>query len=151
LTPGVRGAIINAVRLDAVAQLVPWVALVVWWFAVLNFRRGRAWLRSTPVVVALLVTTLCADGSAVVATSRMTPSRGHGLATALLWVACLLSITTFLVLRVADDGGDDGGRPDDEPPEPPWWPEFERGFRDYERRGGRPRRAPRPKEPAART
>jgi hypothetical protein len=139
------------VRLEAVAQLVPWVALVVWWFAVLRFRRGRTWLRSPPVVVGLLATTLCADASAVVATSRMTPSHGHSLATALLWVACLLSITTFLVLRTAEDGGDDGGGPPDEPPEPPWWPEFERAFRDYTRRGGGSRPGPRPKEPAARS
>jgi hypothetical protein len=113
--------------------------LVVWWFVLLGFRRRRAWLRSTPVAVGLVVTTIAADVSAVLATGRMSAAHGQSVAMGLLWIACLLSITTFLVLRAPDDGGDDdGGSCRDEPPEPPWWPEFERGFRDYARRANRP-------------
>ena len=88
--------------------------------------------------------TLLADATALIASGRMSAVQGQSRALALLWVAALLSITTYLVLRAPDDGGgDDPGAPG-EAPEPPWWPEFEREFRDYARRPQRPpRRGPR--------
>jgi hypothetical protein len=88
-------------------------------------------------VVGLVAGTLLADGAAFAAIAKMTATHGRSMALALLAVACVLSLTTFLMLRGAggDDGDGGGGR---EPPEPPWWPEFERRFRDYERRSRRP-------------
>jgi len=98
---------------------------------------------------ALLVVTFLADGSAFVATARMTATQGRSLALAALGVAWVLSVATcIVVLRAGGGGGGEGPR--EEPPEPPWWPEFERAFRDYAR--AQPRRARRrgPREPAGR-
>lgn len=63
---------------------------------------------------------------------------------ALLWLAVLFSATAFIALRAhTDGGGDDGGEEPDDGPEPPWWPDFERQFRDYTRRGpNKPARPP---------
>jgi hypothetical protein len=126
------------VRVPTVVEIVPWAVLVVWWFVVLRCRRRR-WLRSAPVAVGLVATTLLADASALLAAERMSPIRGQSLALALLWVAAVLSIATYLVLRAPGEGGDDGPEPPEDDPEPPWWPEFEREFRDYARRTRRPR------------
>jgi hypothetical protein len=129
------------------AWLVPWIALIGWALLLARLRRRRPWLRSAPLAAALVVTTLAADAATVVATARMSVTSGRSLALALLWIACILSVTTYLVLRTPDDGRDDPGS-GTEPPEPPWWPEFERSFRDYCRSGPRAPQAPRPKEPA---
>jgi hypothetical protein len=43
----------------------------------------------------------------------------------------------FLVLANRDD--QDGGDPADDLEPAPWWPDFEREFREYERRSSRPR------------
>ena len=137
-------------RVPTVVEIVPWAVLVVWWFLVLRYRRRR-WLRSAPVAVGLVATTLLADATSLLAAERMSPTRGQSLALALLWVAAVLSITTYLVLRApSEDGGDDGPGPPDEDPEPPWWPDFERQFRDHVRRGPRPA-GRRPKTPAGRS
>jgi hypothetical protein len=126
------------VRVPAVVEIAPWAVLVVWWFVVLRYRRRR-WLRSAAVVVGLVATSLLADASALLAAERMSPTRGQSLALALLWVAAVLSITTYLVLRApGEGGGGDGPEPPDDDPEPPWWPEFEREFRDYAQRARRP-------------
>jgi hypothetical protein len=133
-----------------VVEIAPWVALVAWWLVLLRARRRRrAWLRSTPVAVGLVVLTLLADASAFLASERMSAHRGQTLALAVLWVAALLSITTFLALRAPGDEGGGGGGPEppDEDPEPPWWPEFERDFRAY----ARGPRDPGPRTPAARS
>jgi hypothetical protein len=88
--------------------------------------------------------TLLADATALIAAGGMSAVHGQSRALALLWVAALLSITTYLVLRAPDDDGGDDLRSPGEAPEPPWWPEFEREFRDYARRPQRrPRRGPR--------
>jgi hypothetical protein len=126
---------------SALAQLAPWLVLIVWCLFLARFRRGRPWLRSTPLAVGLLVATAFADGGESLAASRMSASGGQSLALASVWVAILLSITTYLVLRIPDDGGDDPGS-EGEDPEPPWWPEFERAFHDYARRARAPGRAP---------
>ena len=130
-------------RVPSVLEIAPWAVLVVWWLVLLRYRRRRAWLRSTAVAVALVATTLLADASALLASERMSPTRGQSLALALLWVAALLSITTYLVLRAPGDDGDDGPGPPDEGSEPPWWSEFERDFRDYAGRARRPPSRPR--------
>jgi len=135
-----------SVRIPPIGQLAPWIALIAWWVALSRFRRGRSWLRSTPLAVALVIATAFADASVVVASGRMAEPGGRSFALALLWIAVLLSITTFVVLRTPGEGGsrgDDPG-PGDEPPEPPWWPDFERAFRDYARRPPGPRRRAKP-------
>ncbi len=61
-----------------------------------------------------------------------------------LWIAlsgALLAVVTIVGYRAAvgpgpDDDERDSPSPDD--PEPPWWPEFEREFRDYDRRRRQP-------------
>jgi hypothetical protein len=76
---------------------------------------------------------------ATLATAVLWPtSSANSFVFAMLWLAVLLSATTYLVLRRPDGGDDDGPEPGG--PEPPWWPEFERQFRDYSRR-------PRPRTP----
>jgi hypothetical protein len=128
-------------QVPPIDQLAPWLVLIGWWAFLARFRHGRPWLRSTPLAVGLVIATLFADASVVIASGRMSAAGGQSLALALLWVAVLLSITTYLVLRAPDDGGDDPRSPG-EPPEPPWWPEFERQFRDYDRRARRPHGGP---------
>jgi hypothetical protein len=54
----------------------------------------------------------------------------------LLWLAWMLSLCAFFALR-ARGSDDDWGDGDEDDPEPPWWPEFERGLRDYTRGGPR--------------
>jgi hypothetical protein len=139
-----------AVALPPIGWVVPWIALAAWWAALLWFRRGRPWLRSPPLATGLVIATLFADASVVVASMRMSTTAQRSFAAFILWIAALLSITTFTLLRTPpDEGGDtndDGGSPVDHP-EPPWWPDFERDFRDYARRVRRPR----PRTPAGRT
>jgi hypothetical protein len=135
------------VRVSTVVEIAPWIALVVWWFVLLRYRRRRSWLRSAPVAFGLVAATLLADASALIAAERMSPTGGQSLALALLWVAALLSITTYLVLRAPGGGGGGGPGPPDDGSEPPWWPEFEREFRDYARRARRPGARP-PRTPA---
>jgi hypothetical protein len=135
-----------AVRVPPFDQLFPWLALIGWWLALARFRRGHSWLRSRALAVGLVIATFFSDASVVVATSRMSQPGWRSLSLTLLWIAVLLSITTYLVLRTPDDGGDGPGG-SDEPPEPPWWPEFESAFRDYARRSRRPQRR-RPRTPS---
>jgi hypothetical protein len=132
------------VGVSALPRLAPWVVLIAWCVFLSRFRRGRPWLRSAPLAVGLVVATMLADASAILASSRMSASGGQSLALALLWVAALLSATTYLVLRTPDEGGGDDPRSPGQDPEPPWWPEFERAFRDHARRAARsPTRGPR--------
>lgn len=120
--------------LDLVA---PWLALIAWWVVLARLCRRWDWLRSTAISVGLVVATLFADTSVVVASTRMAAPGGRPLAAMALWIAGFLSVTTFTVLRASAGGArGDGGQPTggEAPPEPPWWPGFERDFRDYERR-----------------
>jgi hypothetical protein len=55
---------------------------------------------------------------------------------AVLTLAVTLLAAPLLRRRPGDDGpGGGDGAGGDPSPEPPWWPEFERGFRAYARRG----------------
>jgi hypothetical protein len=129
--------------------VAPWAALVAWWLVLSRLCRRWEWLRSTAISVGLVIATLFADASVVVASARMEAPGGRPFAAFVLWIAGFMSVTTFTVLRAPSGGATgDGGSPTggSEPPEPPWWPDFEREFRDY---AGRDRR-PGPRTPAGR-
>jgi hypothetical protein len=127
-------------------HLALWPALIAWVLILLRLRRTHPGLRSTRLGVALFPVTMLADGAAVAASHIWATPAATPLVFAALWVAVLLSVTTYLILRAPDDG-DDGGGPGELDPEPPWWPEFERRLRDYTR--GHPRgTAGRPRTPA---
>ena len=65
---------------------------------------------------------------------------------ALLALAWVLSLATYFTLRSSGDAGEPpAGDPPD--PDPPWWPDFERDFRDYARRGPSPGARRRPRQP----
>jgi hypothetical protein len=134
-----------AVVVPPIDRLAPWVVLVAWWIALTRFRRRWPWLRSAPIAVGLIVATLFADAAVVIASSRMSAPGGRSFATFVLWVAAMLSVTTYAILRTPsggggpDDSGGGGSKPPRAPPEPPWWPDFERDFREYSRRMRRPR------------
>src|SRR5436190_973490 len=94
-----------AVVMPPIDRLAPWVALAVWWIALTRFRRRRPWLRSLPLTVGLIVATLFADALVIVASSRMSAPGGRTLATFVLWVAAVLSVTTYAILRTPSGGG----------------------------------------------
>jgi hypothetical protein len=132
--------------LPILAHLVLWPALLVWAGVLARQGRHKPWLRSSRLGYALAWTAVLAD-AATVATQRAQPSAKVSVVV-VLWLAALLSVSAFVVLRAREDEDDHGSAA--EPPEPPWWPEFERGFRDHVR--GRSRRpAPRPGRPLARS
>jgi hypothetical protein len=118
-------------------HLVLWPALIVWIAALIRLRRSEPRLRSARLGFALVPVSILSAGWAVAASHIWATPAARSLVFAFLWLAVLLSVTTYLVLRAPDDRGDDG--PGSEPPEPPWWPDFERQLRDYERQ-----RPPRP-------
>jgi hypothetical protein len=126
-------------------HLVLWPALIVWIAAVITLRRSEPRLRSARLGFALVPVSILSAGWAVAASHIWATPAARSLVFAFLWLAVLLSVTTYLVLRAPDD--DDGDGQDPAPPEPPWWPEFERQFRDYQRQGP-PRRSGDPRTPA---
>jgi hypothetical protein len=135
-----------ALVLPPLGWIAPWVGLAVWWLALSRACRRLQWVRSMPICVGLVVATLFADASVVVASARMSTPGSREFAALILWIAGFFSITAFTVLRTPSSGrgDDDGGlgvAPED--PEPPWWPDFERDFNEYTRR-----RPERPKTPA---
>jgi hypothetical protein len=79
----------------------------------------------------LVPLSLLADAAAFIAASRWPYPGASSFVFALLWLAVVLSVTTYFALRTPDDGR--GGDGDEPPSEPPWWPEFERDFRDHSR------------------
>ena len=82
----------------------------------------------------------------VVAATHSWPAPVSGAAVyGLLAVAWGLSLAAYFTLRSSGGGDEPPSLPPD--PDPPWWPDFERDFRDYARRGPRP--APRPRQPVA--
>jgi hypothetical protein len=126
------------------AHLIMWPALLGWMLLLVRRRRTRSWPCSPRFGAALVPGCLFVDAGALMAAARWPSSASTSFILALLWLAMLFSVTAYFALRTPrDDGGDDGP---DEDPEPPWWPDFERQFRDYTRRGPHPP-ARRPKMP----
>jgi len=127
-------------------HLVLWPALIAWAVALIRLRRTHSQLRSVRLGFALVPASIIADGAAVAAAHVWATPAARPLVFALLWLAVLLSVTTYLVLRAPGERGDGGGGADDGGPEPPWWPEFERELRDYMRNV--PQHPPGPRMPA---
>jgi hypothetical protein len=127
-------------------HLILWPALIAWIALLVRLRRNRPPLRSSRLGFALAPLTFLADVAVLSASLTWPTPASNSFVFALLWLAILLSLTTYLLLRAPDDG-DDGGSEDHEDPEPPWWPEFERRFRDYAR-GGPRAPSPDPRTPA---
>lgn len=113
-------------------HLILWPALLAWVAALVHLRRTRHPLCSSRLAFALVPLTFLADVAVLVASLAWPAPASNSFVFGLLWVAVLLSLTTYILLRAADDG-DDGGSDEQPGPEPPWWPEFERRFRDYAR------------------
>ncbi|TMK70087.1 MAG: hypothetical protein E6G49_11725 [Actinobacteria bacterium] len=130
------------VTVPLVAHALMWPALVVW-VAVLIRQRHR---RHSPWLGLLLLPgCLFVDAATFFAAVQWPTSASNSFVLALLWLAVLFSATAYFALRAPrDDEGDDDP---EELPEPPWWPDFEREFRDYSRRGPRKPARP-PKAPA---
>jgi peptidoglycan/LPS O-acetylase OafA/YrhL len=125
-----------------------WPALIGWALALGLARRDHPLLRSARLGLGLSFLCFLADGAAMAAAVTWPTPASSSFVFALLWLAVLLSLSAYLVLRAHDDGGGGDSPPDE--PEPPWWPEFERQFRDYT--GGRPRpSAGNPRAPVGRS
>jgi hypothetical protein len=123
-------------------HLILWPVLIVWVVALGSARRSHGALSSAALGFALAVLCLGVDAATLFVAFTWPSSAANSFVFALLWVAALLSVSAYLVLRAPDD--DDDGGSEGDAPEPPWWPEFEREFRDYTREGPRsPRRRPR--------
>ncbi len=133
------------IEVPLAVHLVLWPALILW---VWSLARRPARERRLPVRVEVMLVsaTLLADASVVLASVRWPAPNANSFVLAFVWFALLLSLTVFFVLRASRDDDDGDGSADDLP-EPPWWPEFERGLRDYMRHGPRPD-PPRPRVPA---
>jgi hypothetical protein len=127
-------------------HFVLWPVLVVWALVLIRLRRSHPRLRSARLGFALVPASIIADGAALAAAEIWATPAARPLVFALLWLAVLLSVTTYLVLRAPGERGDGDGGAGDDGPEPPWWPEFERELRDYIRNG--PRRPAGPRMPA---
>jgi hypothetical protein len=111
-------------------HLILWPALLAWLSVLVHLRRTRRPLCPSGLAYALVPLTLLADASVLLASLAWPAPSSNSFVFGLLWVAVLLSLTTYFLIRATDDG-DDGGTDDQPVPEPPWWPEFERGFREY--------------------
>ena len=121
------------VSIPVFVHFLLWPALIAWAVFLFRRRRARAWPCSSRLGVALLPLCFVADSGALAAARVWPTPEADGFVFTLLWLAATVSLTTFFALRTPDDGDD--GRGDREDREPPWWPDFERQFRDYTRRG----------------
>jgi hypothetical protein len=119
-------------------HLILWPALAAWTVFLIRRRRSRRWPCSGRLGIALAPACFFADAAALLAAVKWPSHESTSFVLTLLWLAALLSITSYFGLRTPDDGGGDGGEPTDDLPEPPWWPDFERDLRNYERRGPQP-------------
>jgi hypothetical protein len=118
-------------------HLVLWPLLLCWSVFLFRRRRSRGWPCSWRFGLAMAPACFFADAAALVAAIKWPSHNSTSFVLMLLWVAALFSVTSYFALRTPDDGGG-GDDSDEDVPEPPWWPEFERGFRDYLRRGPQP-------------
>jgi hypothetical protein len=131
------------VEIPPFVHLILWPALLAWFSALVHLRRTRRSICPSGLALALVPITLLADAAVLVASLAWPAPSSNSFVFGLLWVAVLLSVTTYFLFRATDDG-DDGGSDDQPGPEPPWWPEFERRFREYARdRGPTPSSDPR--------
>jgi len=118
-------------------------ALVLWALFLIHRRRARAFPCYSGFGLSLLPATLLTDAAAYIAPHRYPTHDARTFVLAMLWLAAMLSITTFFALRTPDDAGGGHDESPDDHPEPPWWPDFERDLRDYMRRGpAKPPKAP---------
>jgi hypothetical protein len=95
---------------------------------------------------ALAALAFAADAAVVAAAHSWPAPISSAAVYGMLAFAWVLSLAAYFTLR--SHGGSDDGPPEMPPdPDPPWWPEFERDFHDYARRGPRP--TVRPRQPVA--
>jgi len=134
------------ITIPLVAHAVMWPALAAWVVLLARRRRGRSWLCSPRFGAALVPGCLLVDAGALLAAARWPTAASNSFILALLWLAMVFSVTAYFALRAPRDDGDDDHDHEDVP-EPPWWPDFERKFRDYTRRGPHNPATP-PKTPA---
>jgi hypothetical protein len=134
------------ITVPLVAHAVMWPALVAWVVLLARRRRTRSWPCSPRFGAMLVPGCLFVDAGALLAAVRWPTAASNSFILALLWLAILFSVTSYLALRTPGDDDGDGDDDREDLPEPPWWPDFERKFRDYSR--GRPKRpATPPKTP----
>lgn len=130
------------ISIPLIVHLMLWPALLAWTLLLMRRRRKRGWPCSPRFGIALVPGCLFVDAAAILAAVRWPSTASNSFVLALLWLAVLFSVTAYFALRTPRDGGDGHEEPEDNP-EPPWWPDFERQFRDYLRRGPqRPQRPP---------
>jgi hypothetical protein len=123
-----------------------WASLAGWTLFLIRQRRRRGWPCVARFGASLVPACLLTDAAALAAAIRWPTPDSDSFVFAVVWLAVLFSVTSYIALRTpGDDGG--GGDSGADEPEPPWWPDFERHFRDYARRGPRPP-AERPRTPA---
>jgi hypothetical protein len=124
-----------------------WAALAGWTLFLIRRRRRRAWPCFARFGASLVPACLLTDAAALAAAIRWPTPESDSFVFAVVWLAVLFSITSYIALRTPGDGGGGGDGPDADEPEPPWWPHFEREFRDYAR-GGPRGPAERPRTPS---
>jgi hypothetical protein len=134
------------ITIPLAAHAAMWTALAGWIVLLVRRRRTASWPCSPRFGAVLVPGCLFVDAGALVAAVRWPTAASNSFILALLWLAMLFSVTAYFALRAHGDD-DDGDDDSEELPEPPWWPDFERQFRDYSRRGPRKPAAP-PKAPA---
>jgi hypothetical protein len=126
-------------------HLILWPVMVVWVCALVRRRRRRSRRASLRLGLTLFPAALLVESVTLAASHDWPVSASSSLVFGLLWLAWMISLAGFLLLRTPDDGDDSDTEED---PEPPWWPEFERQLNDYTR--NRPRApAGNPKVPVA--
>ena len=133
------------ISIPLAAHLLMWPALIGWILFLARRQRTRSWPCSPRFGAALVPGCLFVDAGALLAAVRWPSAASNSFILALLWLAVLFSVTAYYALRTPGDDGEDD-QPEDRP-DPPWWPDFERQFRDYTRRGPRAPARP-PKTPA---
>jgi len=126
-------------------EFLPFVlgpVLFLWALFLIQRRRHRAFPCNWGFGLSLVPATLLTDAAAMIAAHRYPTHEASPFVFTMLWLAAMLSITTYFALRTRDDDTWSDDDADERYPEPPWWPDFERDLRDYMRR--RPRQPTKP-------